>query len=240
MVSQDIGLNSPAKSLDKDLRTEYDVLSRGRSDENEDSASIGSASEIGVQDNSDGGSAIENRRLLPAISTSILANVAPNAGSSLPQISEEEQNAQHHAKNKPVTWSSLPNKDQLILLVLARLSEPLTQTSLQTYMFYQLQSFDPSLPESVISYQIGLLSGAFTGAQFATAFLWGRIADDERIGRKKVLMIGLAGTAISAVGFGFSKSFASVMAFRILGGVLNGNIGVLRTVCIDDDFGIVR
>jgi hypothetical protein len=34
-------------------------------------------------------------------------------------------------KDAPVTWMSLPHKRQLIILTLARLSEPLVQTSLQ-------------------------------------------------------------------------------------------------------------
>ena len=32
---------------------------------------------------------------------------------------------------EPVTWASLPHRSQLIILTLARLSEPLVQTSLQ-------------------------------------------------------------------------------------------------------------
>lgn len=34
-------------------------------------------------------------------------------------------------KEKEVTWASLPHRRQLIILTLARLSEPLVQTSLQ-------------------------------------------------------------------------------------------------------------
>ncbi|KAG8631871.1 hypothetical protein KVT40_001011 [Elsinoe batatas] len=79
-----------------------------------------------------------------------------------------------NTKAQQVSWSALPRKDQLMLLTLARLSEPLTQTSLQAYMFYQLKSFDPSLPDSTIASQAGFLQAAFTGAQFLTAILWGR------------------------------------------------------------------
>lgn len=129
-----------------------------------------------------------------------------------------------------MTWRSLPRKDQLAILTLARLSEPLTQTSLQAYMFYQLKSFDPSLPDSTISSQAGMLQGAFTATQFVTAIAWGRVADSEWAGRKKVILIGLLGTAISALGFGFSKSFAIAVVFRCLGGALNGNVGVMRTM----------
>ena len=133
-------------------------------------------------------------------------------------------------KPGPVAWRDLPKKSQLAILTLARLSEPLTQTSLQAYMFYQLKSFNPSLPASTISAQAGMLQGSFTAAQFVTAILWGRMADAEWGGRKRVLLIGLAGTGVSCVGFGFSRTFWQAMVCRTLGGALNGNVGVMRTM----------
>ncbi|KAL2072061.1 hypothetical protein VTL71DRAFT_11404 [Oculimacula yallundae] len=136
----------------------------------------------------------------------------------------------HNEKGEVVTWSSLPHKDQLIILTLARLAEPVVQTSLQAYMYYQIKSFDETLPDSTIATQSGLLASSFTGAQFLTAMLWGRISDSERGGRKIVLLIGLSGTAISCLGFGFSKTFYQALFFRILGGLSNGNIGVMRTM----------
>jgi hypothetical protein len=100
-------------------------------------------------------------------------------------------------KKEPlVTWMSLPHKRQLIVLTAARLSEPLVQTSLQSYMFYQLKSFDKSLPDSVIASQAGVLQGSFTAAQFLTAMMWGRIADSDWGGRKMVLLIGLLGSCM--------------------------------------------
>ena len=133
-------------------------------------------------------------------------------------------------KPKLVSWSDLPHKGQLAILTMARLSEPLTQTSLQAYMFYQLKSFNPSLPDSTIASQAGILQGSFTASQFFTAILWGRASDADWGGRKKVLLIGLLGTCISCVGFGFSRSFVQAVMFRTLGGALNGNVGVMRTM----------
>ena len=129
-----------------------------------------------------------------------------------------------------VTWRSLPHKGQLAVLTFARLSEPLAERSLAAYMFYQLRSFDTSLPDSTISSQGGLLTAAFAAAQFLTAVWWGRAADTPWIGRKYVIMIGLLGTSLSCVGVGFSKSFTQAMIFRTLAGALNGNSGVLRTM----------
>jgi MFS family permease len=150
------------------------------------------------------------------------------AGTALPHVDDTE--IAEAAKERPVSWRSLPRKDQLFVLTLARLAEPLTQTSLSSYLFYQLQSFDPSLPDSTISYQAGIIQAAFPFAQFLTAMLWGRFADSSYGGRKKVIYIGLLGTMMSIVGFGFSHSFFMAVAFRGAGGILNGNVGVMRTM----------
>ena len=131
---------------------------------------------------------------------------------------------------KPVTWMSLPKRGQLAVLTFARLSEPLSERSLAAYMFYQLRSFDTSLPDSTISSQGGLLTATFAAAQFLTAVWWGRAADSPRIGRKRVLLVGLTGTCLACVGVGFAKSFTQAMIFRTLAGALNGNIGVMRTM----------
>lgn len=153
-------------------------------------------------------------------------NVQP--GTALTHVDDSE--SADASKSQPVSWRSLPRKDQLFVLTLARLSEPLTQTGLGSYLFYQLQSFDPSLPDSTISYQAGIIQAAFPFAQFLTAMLWGRFADSPRGGRKNAICIGLLGTMFSIIGFGFSHSFAMCVTFRIIGGILNGNIGVMRTM----------
>lgn len=138
------------------------------------------------------------------------------------------------SKEQAVSWSSLPKKSQLAILTLARLSEPLTQTSLQAYMFYQLKSFhgpDQDAPsDATVAKQAGILAAAFTGAQFCTAIMWGRLADSEMFGRKRVILIGLVGTAAGSLGFGFSSSFRVAVFWRCFGGMLNGNIGVMRTM----------
>jgi MFS family permease len=102
--------------------------------------------------------------------------------------------------------------------------------TVQAYLYYQLKWFDPSLPDSTISSQAGFLHASFMAAQFVTAMVWGRLADSARFGRKFVLLVGLVGTSISCLGFGFATSFWQAMLFRTLGGMTNGNIGVMRTM----------
>jgi hypothetical protein len=42
-------------------------------------------------------------------------------------------------KQEPVTWRSLPHRRQLVILTLARLSEPLVQTSLQVSVPFPIE-----------------------------------------------------------------------------------------------------
>jgi MFS family permease len=134
----------------------------------------------------------------------------------------------------PVTWMSLPRKSQLALLGLCRVFDFLQIASLQAYMFYQLKSFDESLSDSDVSTQAGMLQGAFTAAQFATAIPWGRVADAEWGGRKFVLLVGLLGTAVSCLGVAFSTSFAQAVFWRSFGGAINGTVGIIRTMIAEN------
>ncbi|KAL3424071.1 MFS multidrug transporter [Phlyctema vagabunda] len=133
-------------------------------------------------------------------------------------------------KPQPVTWMSLPRKDQLAILFLSRLVDFLQVASLQAYMFYQLKSFDPTLSDAAIASQAGILQGCFTGAQVATAMLWGKAADASSGGRKLVLLVGLAGTAVSCIGYGFATTFWQAAVFRMFGGAINGTVGIIRTM----------
>ena len=127
----------------------------------------------------------------------------------------------------PVTWMSLPRKDQLAILFVSRFVDFLQVASLQAYVFYQLKHMDDSLSDAHISRQAGLLQGCFTGAQVCTAILWGKAADASWCGRKWVLVIGLGGTAISCLGYGFATTFFWAAFWRVFGGAVNGTVGIM-------------
>ncbi|KAJ4221579.1 hypothetical protein NW759_006824 [Fusarium solani] len=130
----------------------------------------------------------------------------------------------------PVSWMSLPRKDQLLVLFIGRLADFLQIASLQAYVFYQLKAMDGSLSDSRISERAGILQGCFTGAQVCTAILWGKIADASWCGRKWALVVGLGGTALSCVGYGFSTTFFWAAFWRAFGGAINGTVGIIRTM----------
>lgn len=139
----------------------------------------------------------------------------------------EDEEALEPKKLEVVTWMSLPRKDQLAILFLCRLVDFLQVASMQAYVFYQLKSFDPSLSDSKIASQAGILQGCFTGAQVLTAILWGKAADASWCGRKMVLVVGLGGTAISCLGYGFATTFFWAAFWRAFGGGINGTVGIM-------------
>ncbi|SPO01778.1 related to permease of the major facilitator superfamily [Cephalotrichum gorgonifer] len=155
----------------------------------------------------------------------------PNGSTS----TSEETPLLHQATPAPktpptVSWASMPRKSQLAVIVFARLAEPLSERSLTSYLFYQLKWFNPDLDAGTIAKQAGYLTAMFAAAQCLTSMWWGHLADDPRLGRKRVLVIGLVGSAVSALGMGFSRSLYLAFFFRFLAGALNGNVGVLRTM----------
>jgi predicted MFS family arabinose efflux permease len=135
------------------------------------------------------------------------------------------------SKPAPVRLMDLPNKSQLFILALCRLSEPLSNTCLLPYIYYLIKSIITSNDEDApqeISKVSGLLVAAFPLAQFATSMLWGRASDFY--GRKWTIVIGLVMSVIANAAFGYSRSIGALMFWRILAGIGNGNVGVMRTM----------
>lgn len=50
------------------------------------------------------------------------------------------------------------------------------------------------------------------------------------MGRRTVILIGLLGVAISILSFGLQKTFLGLVVSRALSGLLNGNIGVMKSM----------
>lgn len=78
------------------------------------------------------------------------------------------------------------------------------------------------------SFYAGLLVSAFAVAEACTAMIWGTISD--QYGRKPIILVGLAGTALSSLVFGFATNLWVALAARVIGGLLNGNVAVMQTM----------
>jgi DHA1 family multidrug resistance protein-like MFS transporter len=72
-----------------------------------------------------------------------------------------------------------------------------------------------------VAMHIGLITSVFALGQLLFAPVWGRLSD--RTGRRPLLLIGIAGYAVSQVLFGLATSLWMLYAARILGGILSSS-----------------
>ncbi|KAI0171873.1 MFS general substrate transporter [Hypoxylon sp. FL1284] len=125
--------------------------------------------------------------------------------------------------------STLPPfpKRQMLVLAICRICEPIAFMGIFPYIYFMIEDFSITEDKSRISFYAGMVTSAFTFAEFSTGLLWGRLSD--KVGRKPVLLTGLIGTAISVLIFGFAPNLTVALIARAVGGLLNGNMGVLQT-----------
>jgi len=77
----------------------------------------------------------------------------------------------------------------------------------------------------------GILGSLYSVLQFIFAPLWGAYSD--RVGRRKVLLITIAGLALSYVAWFFAASFWVLILARVLGGAMGGNLSVATAAVAD-------
>ncbi|KAL8243671.1 hypothetical protein R6Q59_009929 [Mikania micrantha] len=116
---------------------------------------------------------------------------------------------------------------QLFILAICRIAEPIALTSIFPYSWLMVKGFQIGDPNDA-SFYAGILISAFALSESLTGMWWGGLSD--RIGRKPVLLLGCFGTMLSLLAVGFSRSFTAALIGRVLGGMLNGNIGVIQTM----------
>ncbi|KAJ4294826.1 hypothetical protein N0V88_005060 [Collariella sp. IMI 366227] len=116
---------------------------------------------------------------------------------------------------------------QLFLLAIVRLAEPIALTSIFPYAWALVKRFQIG-SEDDASFYAGLLISAFSLAEALMGMYWGGLSD--RVGRKPVLLLGCVGTMFSMVMVGFAENIWVALLGRAIGGLLNGNIGVIQTM----------
>ncbi|KAH9481793.1 Major facilitator-type transporter psiT2 [Psilocybe cubensis] len=133
-------------------------------------------------------------------------------------------NEQRSAKQKRTPLPKL----QIGIVLLLQICEPICSQSIYPYINELVSKLDiTGGDERRIGYYAGLIESLFFLTEAMTVFQWSRVSD--RIGRKPVLIIGMMGTILSMLFFGLSRTFATLVISRCLCGLLNGNIGVMKS-----------
>jgi len=108
-----------------------------------------------------------------------------------------------------------------------------------TIVFIDLVGFGivlPLMPGFAASYgispvAIGVLVTSFSLLQLMVSPLWGSLSD--RIGRRPVLLIGLAGSTVSYLLFAFAHGFWALLASRVVAGSMGATVGVAQAYVAD-------
>ncbi|MGB0620239.1 MAG: MFS transporter [Myxococcota bacterium] len=78
---------------------------------------------------------------------------------------------------------------------------------------------------------LGILLASHAAAQFAFAPVWGKLSD--RIGRRPVMLVTIAGTSVALAFLGMADSLAQILIARLLAGVFGSNISVATAYLTD-------
>lgn len=78
---------------------------------------------------------------------------------------------------------------------------------------------------------VGIVVGVYSLMQFIFSPMWGRLSD--RIGRRPVLLISLAGSVIGYTLFAFSRDLVALFVARMIAGIAAANIGTAQAYIAD-------
>ncbi|PLB41944.1 MFS transporter [Aspergillus candidus] len=124
-------------------------------------------------------------------------------------------------KPKPI----LPKK-QLLILSICRFAEPVVLTSVLPYLPEMIEQV--GVPRDQVAKWVGITSAATSLSQAAMAVPWGTASD--HFGRKPIILLGLSCTMVVSVLFGLSRTLTALVISRAFLGLLNGNVGIIRTM----------
>jgi DHA1 family tetracycline resistance protein-like MFS transporter len=79
--------------------------------------------------------------------------------------------------------------------------------------------------------EVGLLQASYSLMQFLFSPMWGRLSD--RIGRRPVILLGLAGSSLSYLAFAFAPNLALLFVARIFAGIFGATISTAMAYIAD-------
>ncbi|GLB02908.1 hypothetical protein AtubIFM57258_006376 [Aspergillus tubingensis] len=115
---------------------------------------------------------------------------------------------------------------QLVILSICRFAEPVVLTSVLPYLPEMIDHV--GVPKSEIAKWVGITSAVTSFSQALMAVTWGTLSDT--LGRKPIILVGLTCTMVFSLLFGFSSSLSMLVISRALLGLMNGNVGIIRTM----------
>jgi len=104
--------------------------------------------------------------------------------------------------------------------------------SLPVLPFYARYLHAADVPRNTIAIHITLLTSIYAFVQLIAAPLWGQWSD--RVGRRPLILLGIAGSTIAQLLFGFASSLAMLYLVRAVGGFLSSAMLPAATAYVSD------
>ena len=120
----------------------------------------------------------------------------------------------------------LPTK-QLVVLCLMQSCDAIAMFQIFPYVAFLILDFGIVDNMDEVGQYAGYIGSSYALATVFSAYIWGMAAD--KYGRRPILLSGLVGTIICTICFGLSRSLTWAITSRVLWGLSNGNLGVVKT-----------
>jgi MFS family permease len=140
------------------------------------------------------------------------------------ELTSESDQISQEPKEIDASITPLPRLEMICLCFIG-LQESMQNSVLFPFLVFMVESFGYTGPE--LGLHAGILASSFSAAQFLSSMFWGRLSD--KIGLKPCLVLGTLGSAICMLLFGISKSYTHAILARACAGLLNGNLGIVKS-----------
>jgi MFS family permease len=137
-------------------------------------------------------------------------------------VEEGKVEASSSAPPTPFPWASC------LLICSINLINSASYLMTSPFVAFQIMAFFPGISTEEVGYYSGVLEASFHMGSIPGALVWSWVAD--RYGRRPALLYGLLGTALCTLVFGIAPNYACALLTRFMWGLLNGNVGVAKTV----------
>ena len=104
--------------------------------------------------------------------------------------------------------------------------------SLPVLPFYARHLHAVGVPRNTIAIHVTLLTSIYAFAQLITAPFWGQWSD--RVGRRPLILLGIAGSTVTQLLFGFASSLTMLYVIRAIGGFLSSAMLPAATAYVSD------
>ncbi|KAG2387192.1 hypothetical protein C9374_001524 [Naegleria lovaniensis] len=117
---------------------------------------------------------------------------------------------------------------KLIVIFIIFICDVFAFSTVVSYVPFMVQDFGITENKTEYGYYAGLIASSYSAASLLSSIALGWLSD-RVLGRRKVILMGTLCSCITSLLFGLSINFPMAITVRIVFGLVNGNIGTIKT-----------